>query len=371
MDRALFLLFYTLAAFPTYILPWIKGFTGGLALMGATPVMGAAASLYVLHAGLLFVCIVAAYLRSKTNKSAALPFLPAAAAAFDLIPGLNFIPFVPSVLHIFALIVGYGSGQGGGEAAPPFRKTFKTMALLFVAVIGVSALSFVAGNSFGRKVAAVQTESRKSTIDKGNPTSAPARLNPWGSGASGAVVQPPLERRSVPLPGSSSPDATPGSAAPLSEEQLRLQEERRRVAEERRQQELLRQKQEAEARESAARAERERIDALNRYVHSPDATAMARKYVESYVGFLAADDIFTAIGLFSADRNQAESLRLDLKRLGGPLAVEFTSIRIAKRYGKQDGLRLEFTVRGPRGSSLLRSVTLSVTDDGSKFVQVI
>lgn len=96
---ATFFICYVLALIPTYILPYFG--SNSLIVSGlltSTP--------FWLHLSALYVSIVIAWFRGRLIRRSWLPVFPAIAAAFDVAPGLNWIPLIPTALHVATLIMG-------------------------------------------------------------------------------------------------------------------------------------------------------------------------------------------------------------------------------------------------------------------------
>ena len=67
--------------------------------------------LFLFHMGALAVCIILALLRGKGTHRTWLVVFPVLAAVFDLVPLFNWVPFVPTVMHLLAIILGVMGGQ--------------------------------------------------------------------------------------------------------------------------------------------------------------------------------------------------------------------------------------------------------------------
>jgi hypothetical protein len=102
MTQAGFLVFYLIALIPTYILPYF----GSNSLIAAFATFGLTAVFSALHAACFVVMIWAAFMRGPIIGRQFLWALPMGALFFDLVPGLNWIPLVPTVLHLVALFIG-------------------------------------------------------------------------------------------------------------------------------------------------------------------------------------------------------------------------------------------------------------------------
>ena len=101
----MFVVLYTVFMIPTYLLPY---FGSNSALLGATLAAGDAGvyPLFWLHLGSLLALIVITWFRGAFVDKKWLVVFPVLGAVFDLVPTLNFIPLVPTVMHLLAIIFG-------------------------------------------------------------------------------------------------------------------------------------------------------------------------------------------------------------------------------------------------------------------------
>jgi chromate transport protein ChrA len=100
MSYGKFLVVYLLFMAPTYIWRWV--FAAGA--MSGESVDDMASATYVLLAISYAVMIYVTYRRGIENQQKHLVAFPAVGAFFDIV--LGFIPFVPTVLNILALVLG-------------------------------------------------------------------------------------------------------------------------------------------------------------------------------------------------------------------------------------------------------------------------
>ena len=61
---------------------------------------------FYLHLGFLLALIIVANVRGKTIGKQWIIIFPVLATFFDLTPGLNLIPLIPTIMHILAVILG-------------------------------------------------------------------------------------------------------------------------------------------------------------------------------------------------------------------------------------------------------------------------
>lgn len=100
-----FLIVYIVAMVPTYLLPYLG--SNSAVLNAAAAAAGLAGTLpFWMHLGFLWILISCAMFRGVAIERNWLPALPVIAAAFDMLPGLNLVPFVPTGLHVATLILG-------------------------------------------------------------------------------------------------------------------------------------------------------------------------------------------------------------------------------------------------------------------------
>ncbi|MCB2049462.1 MAG: hypothetical protein KDE32_14745 [Novosphingobium sp.] len=107
-----FLALYLAVMLPTYILPYM----GSNSLLAGVATLGATAPQFLLHLVCLIALCVFAQLRGKIIGKDWLVALPIGAGVFDMVPLLNWIPLVPTALHVVALVVGM---KDDGDYPPP------------------------------------------------------------------------------------------------------------------------------------------------------------------------------------------------------------------------------------------------------------
>jgi hypothetical protein len=100
-----FVLVYLIFMLPTYFLPWL-GSNSAVFNAAAASSDTALNPAFWLHLGCLAVLIAVAWCRGAVLDRKWLVILPILAAVFDLTPGLNWIPGVPTIMHIAVIICG-------------------------------------------------------------------------------------------------------------------------------------------------------------------------------------------------------------------------------------------------------------------------
>ncbi|HKZ02789.1 MAG TPA: zinc ribbon domain-containing protein [Pyrinomonadaceae bacterium] len=104
-NTAVFVILYILFMLPTYYLPYVGSNSFLLNAVGVKAGMGINPAFWP-HLGSLIILIVLARFRGALVGKTWLVIFSILAAVFDLIPGLNSIPLVPTVMHLSAIIAG-------------------------------------------------------------------------------------------------------------------------------------------------------------------------------------------------------------------------------------------------------------------------
>lgn len=104
-NALIFAVAYVIFMVPSYLLPWLGSNSTVLNVAGAAVGHGAS-PLWWVHAWCLGMLVLLTWVRGDLIGKKYMPVFPFLAAVFDLTPGLNFIPFIPTVFHIVAIISG-------------------------------------------------------------------------------------------------------------------------------------------------------------------------------------------------------------------------------------------------------------------------
>lgn len=115
-----YVILYIVLMIPTYLLPYLRLATGiGLAMEGEAEA-AAGASFGLLGVQLLFlvILIVITWFRGNFMAKKWLVIFPILATVFDLVPGLNAVPLVPTVMHLLAIILGVVGGSATASEKP-------------------------------------------------------------------------------------------------------------------------------------------------------------------------------------------------------------------------------------------------------------
>ena len=104
-NAVVFVIVYILFMVPTYFLPWLGSNSALLNTAGVASGVGIH-PLFWLHLGALAVLVVVTWFRASLVNKQWIVVFPILATVFDLVPGLNMIPLVPTVMHLLAIILG-------------------------------------------------------------------------------------------------------------------------------------------------------------------------------------------------------------------------------------------------------------------------
>ena len=112
MSTAGYVFSYLICMIPTYILPYL----GSNSLLAAGAHSAAhlgfrILTLFCLHLAALCLACLLAWRRGKAIQKSWLVVFPLLATVFDLVPFLSAVPFVPTAMHLCAIIVGVQPGR--------------------------------------------------------------------------------------------------------------------------------------------------------------------------------------------------------------------------------------------------------------------
>lgn len=107
-----FVIIYIVLMIPTYILPYFG--SNSYAAQGLNAALGAATHsngvglhfLFIIHALFLLGLAVITFFRGASIDKKWLVIFPILALVFDMAPGINNIPMIPTVMHLLAIILG-------------------------------------------------------------------------------------------------------------------------------------------------------------------------------------------------------------------------------------------------------------------------
>ncbi|MDR2220448.1 MAG: hypothetical protein LBE24_07720 [Methylobacillus sp.] len=133
-----FVLIYLLLMIPTYILPWLGSNSMVLNTVGTA--MGSGPTpMWWTHAWFLAVLILIGWVRGRFIGKSWLALFPFLAAIFDIVPLLNMIPLVSTVMHLTAIIIGAtGKIDAESEVKAPKTAWWLFILISIVALAGTS-----------------------------------------------------------------------------------------------------------------------------------------------------------------------------------------------------------------------------------------
>ena len=398
MTRVGFLLFYLLGMLPTYILPYFG--SNSTVLQGVSALAthsNFGLTWTVLHLGALASLVYVAYARSVTTGKMMVVALPVVAAVFDMTPILSAIPLVPTILHVVALVLGFGGDDVESSDKPvPFlvrQPLFGLLGIYGISAVLAAGLAMTGVLQTKDTVAKAESEA-SSTFKPGRiKTLEELKARDGVSPPAKALAAPPASAQSsrdkdygfgklsdvrcignAPCPSNMQPATTGGVATGSPEAPTPLPPTGRAVppppapspdavAEQ------TRQAQAERAKEDALRAA---INEKNAYLASAQASDMAHKYVERYVDFIRAGDAIGAAAVFKADRTKGDRLVGDIRDLGGVSRVEYDSVSLVRSTNPRmpDGLRVTANIYPPlsRAFTPIRKTFLLTLHDDFKFI---
>lgn len=115
-NAVVFVVVYILFMLPTYFLPYLGSNSAVVGTLGAVSEAGVNPAFW-LHLGSLGVLIVMTWFRGVLIDKKWLIIFPILATVFDLVPGLNIIPLVPTVMHLLAIILGVAGVKASAPAS--------------------------------------------------------------------------------------------------------------------------------------------------------------------------------------------------------------------------------------------------------------
>ena len=108
-----FLVGYLVFMIATYLLPYggsNSAMTQGLAAAAGATGIG---FLFILHLISLVVLCVLTWIRGSITDRSWIVVFPIIASIFDMVPGLSWIPLVPTAMHVCSLVMGFKSKSSG------------------------------------------------------------------------------------------------------------------------------------------------------------------------------------------------------------------------------------------------------------------
>lgn len=191
-----FVIGYLIFMLPTYVLPYFGSNSAIVGAIGAAVGRGFTPQFW-LHAWCLSMLVLVTSIRGKNIGKGWLLIFPVLAGIFDLVPVLNLIPLVPTVMHLLALVLGsMGSAAVISDAEnlkSPDKKDFSWEPW----AAGLMSLSAISGTF--HFMAGMKPTNKQVQI----PSAAPASPNPGPSKAQAAANA--KAQSAPPMPESSRP----------------------------------------------------------------------------------------------------------------------------------------------------------------------
>jgi hypothetical protein len=116
-NTVVFVLAYILLMLPTYYLPYVGSNSAVLAGLGAATGMGLSPQFWM-HLTCLYLLVVITWLRGCQIQKQWITVFPVIASVFDMVPGVNLVPLIPTAMHICALVFGARGNAQQAESAP-------------------------------------------------------------------------------------------------------------------------------------------------------------------------------------------------------------------------------------------------------------
>lgn len=215
-NGAIYVVAYLLFMLPTYALPYL-GSNSAVVNTLSVAAAGKTYPLFWYHATVLAVLVALTLLRGPYVGRRWLWVFPTLAAFFDLVPGINMIPLAPTLLHVFAVVLGVMDSKKApaeGEAAARPGPT-RTETLGAGAIVGVFALISI--------VTTVTYGPRRPSPPMNAPTVAANRLPPSPQAMPPARVAPqapavqpaaqPAVQSAAAMPSSARPTPSPAAGS--------------------------------------------------------------------------------------------------------------------------------------------------------------
>jgi hypothetical protein len=169
-NSIVFVIAYIALMLPTYGLPYLGSNSAIAGAISAAAGWGPSFAWWA-HMWCLTMLMLLCWMRGQFIGKSYLPVFPFIAAIFDMVPGLNLIPLIPTVLHIVAIVIGVKNSALditglSHEAAELFtKKTQSTTKMVLICAAAFTALAVLGSAYF---LAAVKPTNQKSTNSASN-----------------------------------------------------------------------------------------------------------------------------------------------------------------------------------------------------------
>ena len=106
-----FVLLYVVFMIPTYILPYFGSNSAMMITAWSSGGVLLEVPQFLFHVACLIGLMVITWFRGSLIEKKWLLIFPILAAIFDFVPALNFIPLVPTVMHLLTIILGVAGAK--------------------------------------------------------------------------------------------------------------------------------------------------------------------------------------------------------------------------------------------------------------------
>ena len=114
-NPVIFVLVYFVLMLSTYALPYLRSTLGFVSVLaGSQSMFNGATFLLVLQVAALVVMAWVTFIRGSITGRSWIVIFPLLALVFDIVPILSWIPFVPTVMHLIAIVMGVQPGAARG-----------------------------------------------------------------------------------------------------------------------------------------------------------------------------------------------------------------------------------------------------------------
>ncbi len=147
-NTAIFIIVYLFGMLPTYILPYFGSNSLIISAVAAVVGFGLSPQTWA-HLWSLAFLIAITWARGPFAGRSYLVVFPVLAAAFDMVPFLSMIPFVPTIMHILAIVLGAIVKTPASEEvclASCKKALYMLLAVTFIAVAGTILFVATAGH---------------------------------------------------------------------------------------------------------------------------------------------------------------------------------------------------------------------------------
>lgn len=104
-NAPVFVVAYIIFMLPTYFLPYAGSNSSVVGTIGVAAGAGLSPAFWM-HLASLVVLVFLCWIRGEYVTKKWLIIFPILAIVFDFVPGLSLIPFIPTLMHLLAMILG-------------------------------------------------------------------------------------------------------------------------------------------------------------------------------------------------------------------------------------------------------------------------